>query len=173
MYRMQIAQNTLPNNVKELKALLLSEREVSIQKDTEIERLTLRYQAILEQFRLAQHKQFGKSSEVSVDQLALFNEAEQIQDDISAAEQAATIDAAPTSAITRNRPKRQPLPKDLPREIVIHDISDADKVCGCCGGALHKMGEEKSEQLEIIAMDGTYARFAGANTGHSGANKSH
>ena len=154
---MQPAPNSLPNNVKQLKALLLEEQtlltqkdDLLKQKDTEIANLKLRYQHILEQFRLAQHKQFGKSSEISADQLALFNEAEQIQDDISAAEQAATIDAAPTAAITRNRPKRQPLPKDLPREIVIHDISDAEKICACCGGDLHKMGEEKSEQLEFI-----------------------
>jgi transposase len=145
---MHFTQNTLPDNVNELKALLLAERESSLKKDTEIERLTLRYQSILEQFRLAQHKQFGKSSEVSVDQLALFNEAEQIADETATKDTAATDAAPPTG--TRNRPKRQPLPKDLPREIVIHDISDAEKICACCGGALHKMGEEKSEQLEFI-----------------------
>jgi transposase len=142
---MQTASETLPNNVDSLKELVLIERELSAQKDAEIENLKLRYQSILEQFRLAQHQQYGKSSEVSIDQLALFNEAEQIAE-------MDTIEAATPKTIhyTRNQPKRQPLPKDLPREIVIHDISDADKVCGCCGGALHKMGEEKSEQLEFI-----------------------
>ena len=33
---------------------------------------------------------------------------------------------------TRKKPVRKPLPKDLPREQVIHDIED--KTCDCCGG---------------------------------------
>ena len=49
---------------------------------------------------------------------------------------------------TRKKPVRKPLPKDLPREQVIHDIED--KLCHCCGGELHKMGEDKSEKLEFI-----------------------
>ncbi|CAM3939058.1 IS66 family transposase [Rheinheimera salexigens] len=49
---------------------------------------------------------------------------------------------------TRKKPVRKPLPKDLPREQVIHDI--IDKTCDCCGGELHKMGEDKSEKLEFI-----------------------
>ena len=142
---MQTASITSPNNVNQLKELLSQKDKLLKQKDIEIDNLKLRYEHILEQFRLAQHQQFGKSSEISVDQLALFNEAEQIAEE-------ETIEAAAPKIIhyTRNQPKRQPLPKDLPREIVIHDISDAEKICACCGGDLHKMGEEKSEQLEFI-----------------------
>jgi transposase len=39
------------------------------------------------------------------------------------------------------------LPEDLPREVVVHNIPEEDKVCACCIGALHKMGEDKSEKL--------------------------
>ena len=67
-----------PNNLNKLTELLTQKEDVIRQQCAEIENLKLRYQHILEQFRLAQHQQFGKSSEVSVDQLALFNEAEQI-----------------------------------------------------------------------------------------------
>ena len=154
---MQTAPNSLPNNVKQLKALLLEEQtlltqkdDLLKQKDTEIANLKLRYQAILEQFRLAQHQQFGRSSEVSADQLALlFNEAEQISE-LETIETGSIATAAPQSISQRNRPKRQPLPKDLPRRIIIHDISDAEKICACCGGDLHKMGFDSSEQLEFI-----------------------
>jgi len=51
---------------------------------------------------------------------------------------------------TRNKPKRKQLPKDLSREVMVHDISDDEKVCDCCQGALHKMDEDKSEQLKLI-----------------------
>ena len=53
---------------------------------------------------------------------------------------------------TRKKPKREPLPKHLPREEVIHDIPEEEKVCSCCQGALHKMGEERSEQLEFVPL---------------------
>jgi len=142
---MKTAPETLPDNTETLKNLLLSERVISQQKDAQIDQLKQQYQHILEQFRLAQQKQFGKSSEVSSDQLALFNETEQLLDEISN-----EITEQETVSYTRNKPKRTALPKDLPRETRVHDISDADKVCDGCGNELHKMGEDKSEQLEFI-----------------------
>ena len=143
---MQTTSETLPEDIEKLKNMLLSERDISAQKDLEITDLKQQYQNILEQFRLAQQKQFGKSSEVSIDQLILFNETEQIADDAS---NVASTDEG-TVSYTRRKPKRKPLPKDLPREIIVHDISDEDKVCDDCGHELHKIGEDKSEQLEFI-----------------------
>ena len=149
---MKTAPETLPDNTETLKNLLLSERELSQQKDqhleakdAEITQLKQQYQQVLEQFRLAQHKQFGKSSEVSQDQLGLFNEAEQLDEKVSR-----DVVVQETISYTRNKPKRTPLPKDLPREVIVHDIDEADKVCDSCGHDLHKMGEDKSEQLKFI-----------------------
>ena len=137
---MQNDIDTLPNDVEQLKKLLSF-------KDREITQLKQQYQNILEQFRLAQHKQFGKSSEVSPNQQSLFNEAEEIAGEaISSLKE----DENEDHLHTRKTPKRKPLPKHLPREVIIHDLSDEDKVCGDCGHTLHKMGEDKSEQLEFI-----------------------
>ncbi len=141
---MQTASKQLPDDPQELKNLLLLERELSAQKDARIDHLSQQYQQILEQFRLAQQRQFSQSSEVSLDQLGLFNETEQTveADDLEAEQE--------TISYTRRKPKRKPLPKDLPRETIVHDIADADKTCDCCGHELHCMGEDKSEQLEFI-----------------------
>ena len=139
-----MASEPLPDNVEQLKALLLAERQISADQGQEIKRLKQSYRQMLEQFKLSQQRQFGKSSEVSSDQLGLFNEAEELGD---APE---VVVAQPTSTATHRQPKRQPLPKDLPREQIMHDLNDADKVCDCCGHDLHRMGEEKSEQLEFI-----------------------
>ena len=38
---------------------------------------------------------------------------------------------------------RKPLPKYLPRETIIHDLSEEQKTCSC-EHQLHKIGEEKS-----------------------------
>ena len=135
-----MAADLLPDNPEKLKQMLLSERDTVSQKDAEIAQLKQQYQQILEQFRLAQQKQFGQSSESS-SQLGLFNESEQLVEETSPVEQE-------TLSYTRNKPKRKSFPDDLPRETIIHDIDN--KACECCGHDLHRMGEEKHEQLELI-----------------------
>lgn len=102
-----------------------------------------RYQYLEEQFRIAQQKQFGKSAEAHPGQGELFNEVEELAAENVSAEQE-------TISYTRNKPKRKPLPEDLPREVIIHDIPDEDKVCDCCAGTLHYIGEDKSEKLQFI-----------------------
>jgi len=52
-------------------------------------------------------------------------------------------------AHTRKKRGRKPLDEKLPRVEVVHDIDDKDKVCSC-GCELKRIGEEVSEQLEII-----------------------
>ena len=131
--------------ILELQQQLAANETALKQKESRITQLEQNYQYLLEQFRLAQQRQFGKSSESAPDQLGLFNEAEQIQEE---ADKAGSEQE--TITCRRNKPKRKPLPKDLPRETVVHDIDEADKVCGCCGTDLHPMGEDKSEQLEFI-----------------------
>ena len=109
----------------------------------QVDRLERRNQFLEEQFRLAQHKQFGTSSEGYPGQGELFNEAEEIALEADRLEQE-------DISYTRNKAKRKPLPKDLPRERIVHDIDAADKVCGCCDSELHQIGEDVSEKLEFI-----------------------
>lgn len=125
----------LPDDIEQLKALLIAERALTAQLQQDKQRL-------LEQFRLAQQKQFGKSSEGFVGQGELFNEAEEI----------AAVGEEETQNISysRKKAKRKPLPTDLPREVIVHDLTDEEKVCDCCNGQLHKIGEDKAEKLEFI-----------------------
>lgn len=132
---MKTTPDNLPDDISELKNLLLSERE-------KIAALEARNNILEELFRLAQQKRFGKSSEAHLEQGDLFNEAKEIANEVPEPE-------VETINYTRKKPKRQPLPKDLPREIRVHDLSDAEKSCDCCGEGLHQLGEKKSEQLEF------------------------
>jgi len=113
-----------------------------LELEKQVNRLESRNQFLEEQFRLAQQKQFGASSEGHPGQGELFNEAEEL------------VAEAPVEqeeiSYTRKKPKRKPLPKDLPREVIIHDIAQEDKVCACCNSELHKIGEDKAEKLEFI-----------------------
>ena len=126
---------TIPNDIEQLKALLLAERALTAQ-------LQQANHYLLEQFRLAQQKQFGKSSEGFAGQGELFNEAEEIAEVVEEEQQ--------DISYSRKKSKRKPLPKDLPREIIVHDLTDEEKVCSCCNGQLHKIGEDKAEKLDFI-----------------------
>ena len=91
-----------------------------------------------------QQRQFGASSEkLSPDQLGLFNEAEEVLEEPSPTD----TEVKPHTRRSRGRPA---LPEDLPREDIIYDLDDADKICPRDGAALKVIGEETSEQLEII-----------------------
>jgi len=50
---------------------------------------------------------------------------------------------------TRKKAGRKPLPANLPRVEIIHDIAETEKNCAC-GHALCCIGDERSEQLEYI-----------------------
>lgn len=92
---------------------------------------------------------FGTRSErLDPDQLTMFAEA-------WAAENAPPAEAPEEEAVREAKPKkkghgRKPLPKDLPRERVEHDVTPEEKVCACCGGEKLRIGETVTEQLEYV-----------------------
>jgi transposase len=92
----------------------------------------------------AQQQRFGISSESHDYQGELFNEAEVTIDE------PAQLETNDTDVSPKQRAKRKPLPEDLPREVVIHDISDEDKQCDCCGHQLALMGQDSSDKLKFI-----------------------
>ncbi|WFG03863.1 IS66 family transposase [Pseudomonas putida] len=102
-----------------------------------------------EQNALLRQRLFGRKSEQTTDpatpQLALFNEAESVAEPV--AEDVDEEAVAPT----KRRGKRKPLPADLPRIEVIHELPEHELTC-TCGCRKHTIGEEVSEQLEIVPM---------------------
>ena len=56
---------------------------------------------------------------------------------------------------SRKRRRKSPgrsgkLPAHLPREIIRHELSAAERTCPCCGELRQEIGVESSEQLELI-----------------------
>ncbi|HAT6820654.1 TPA: IS66 family transposase [Legionella pneumophila] len=130
--------DSLPQSISELQALVLALQEENVT-------LKQNYERVLEQFRLAQQQRFSRSSESNVLQMELqFDEAEAIP-----AAELPEEENTVTITYTRNKPKRQTLPDDLPREVIEHDIPEQDKQC-VCGCLKQRIGEEVTEQLEII-----------------------
>lgn len=102
-----------------------------------------------EQFRLAQQKRFGASSEQThPDQLEipLFNEAEML---------ASPADEEPLSEqITYERRKlsgkrTEDLSK-LPVETITYTLSEGEQICACCGGFLHEMSTETRSEIAVV-----------------------
>jgi len=108
--------------------------------DQKDQRITL----LEEMLRVQRHKDYGASSEKDSGQGQLFNEAE--GDSLTAESEAVDI---VVPAHTRKNKKRVSIPADLPREDIIHDLAEADKVCPHDGSELTLIGEETSEQLDI------------------------
>ncbi|EKT4525075.1 transposase, partial [Pseudomonas putida] len=82
-----------------------------------------------EQVALLRQRLFGRQSEQSVDpttpQMALFNEAEH---EVELAYEAAEEEVV---APAKRRGKRKPLPADLPRIEVIHELPEHELACAC------------------------------------------
>ena len=106
------------------------------------------YIAHLEEWiKLQRQKKFGASSEkVPASQLDLFNEAEVIVEETVCDEE----DSIAVPSHTRRKKPRVSIPADLPREEIIYDISDKEKVCPHDGTELRAIGSEDHEQLDII-----------------------
>jgi transposase len=132
---MAMTADALPDDPATLKAMLIAER-------AESERLRLMIKAF-------QRHRFGRRAEtLDEDQLHLgLEEMEQGE----AAEAEKEDRQAPAKRLERaaaRRLNRGNLPAHLPR---IETIIDADdKTCRCCGGELHRIGEDVSERLDIV-----------------------
>ena len=128
----------IPTSLEEKDALIRALLEENAQ-------LKQQYFRVLEQFKLAQQRHFARSSESNILQMELqFDEAEAVVSEALPQE-----DNTITVTYARGKPKRRTLPEDLPREVIEHDISENDKLC-TCGCMKQRIGEEVTEQLEII-----------------------
>jgi len=118
-----------------------------LEKDRLITLQEERLDFLEEQFRLAKHKLFASKSEAHPGQADLFNEVEEIapleQDKADSEDKP----AADKKKRTRNT---KPFGEHIAREVIIHDIDEADKVCECCNGEMHCMGKDVTEKLVFV-----------------------
>ncbi|MFC4260039.1 IS66 family transposase, partial [Marinobacter lacisalsi] len=144
-------------------ARLKADNSALQRKATSFERKTQSLEAakreLFEQLRLLIENRFGPSTEkYSVDQQDLFfDEAEALLDRLEAEDVEEDEDRdEPTPSTTntpskrRSRGGRAALPPELPRVDVVHDLDEHQKQCHTDGAELTCIGEEISEQLDIV-----------------------
>jgi transposase len=132
---MTATTDALPDDPSTLKAMLLAERARAERLEQIIKEL--------------QRHRFGRRAEkLPEDQLLLgLEDVEQT----NANDEAATDRADPIARIRRvakRRLNRGSLPAHLPRIETVVDIED--HACPCCRNALHRIGEDVSERLDIV-----------------------
>jgi transposase len=103
-----------------------------------------------EEIRWLKAQVFGRSAEhhapeTASDQQMLFNEPEVLAA-LEAAEAALAQRTTPIVAHERKRTGRTVIPKEFPRQEIVHDLPEAEKVCAHDGTALERFGEEVSER---------------------------
>jgi transposase len=127
--------DALPDDLETLKAMLLAER-------CESERLR---QIIKEM----QRHRFGRKAETLPEEQMLLGLEDVEQVAASAeAEQDESVPDGRAARAHKRRSNRGALPAHLPRIEVVVDIED--KTCLCCRGELHRIGEDRSERLELV-----------------------
>ena len=150
--------DSLPTDLAAAHAIIVAQREALVAAEARASAAEgeAKYRALLIEklkYTIAKlrHQQFGQSSErgAILEQLEL--QLSELQEDASEAEAMAQLAAArakvKVASFERCRPARRPLPEHLPRERIVYPSPAA---CPCCGGALHKLGEDVTETLELI-----------------------
>ena len=145
------ADDSLPDDVITLKAMLRAERAARLAAEAEAQARTLLIEKLKLTIKKLRHEQFGPSSErgALLDQLEL--QLADLEENAAQAETAAQLAAADkitVPAFERRKPARRPLPAHLLRERIVYP---APSTCPCCGDSrLRKIGEDVTETLELI-----------------------
>lgn len=132
---MESLKNQTDNNPQALLSQLHSQH-LKIQSQAE------RIEELEQQLEWLKRQVFGRKSE----RMALRGQAELFAPE-TLEEVSPPPDEVERITYERQKPKRTPLPKDLPRERIELDVTDTEKVCPCCDGQRRRIGEETTEEL--------------------------
>ncbi len=143
-----IDPNALPKEVSILHKIIVDLCAQLQQESTEKDK----YRSLLRE--LLEAERGRKSEQLSKEQLALFEElwkaSEPDQEEAEPTPDAEPDQDKAQQSQTKKRSGRQPLAKDVIRERIVHDLSEAEKHCDGCGKDLRLIAEETSERYEYI-----------------------
>jgi len=143
---MQIAVENLPDDLISLKEIVKD-----LLRDNQNKSLKIDF--LQEQLRLFVLRRFQKKSERFIDpnQPSLFNEAEaELSKEPQSESNESDTEIEIKSHKRKARGKRVKLSPDLPKVRVEHDLSVEEKICPHHNIEMKRIGEEVSEQLDVI-----------------------
>ena len=140
------AIDTLPNDMDGLRALILAERAAHSAERDKLAARNERLEAIIAEIRRAH---FGRKSErITDDQLSLALEDLETALAKAEAEDEKADPALKTERTKKRRASRNESLDHLPHDEVV--VEPDSKVCPCCGGELHVIGEDTSKRLDKV-----------------------
>jgi transposase len=141
----QIDPDTLPDDPAVLRQMLRAVLQQQGELHAENDKLRLLIQ------RLTRHEFGRRSEQLTAEQLQFgLEDLEQTIAENQAGQDAAAAAAEAARKPRHERPTRNlgALPAHLPRHEVVIDAEHSS--CPCCGGAMHSIGELRTEQLDIV-----------------------
>ena len=141
---MNPSPSILPDDIHELKAIILQLQQELLDTKAHYDR---EMGILVEQIRLLRQQMFGRKSEKMPSDFARAQKVIFDMPEPEDMEEEAEEIVIP--AHTRKKRGRKSLPEDLPRVEIVHDIPEEEKICSC-GCKKTRIGEEVSEQLDII-----------------------
>lgn len=139
------------DELEALKKQLAAQSQELLHREALIKEQAARIEKLTFEIARLRRWRFGKSAEtLSAEQLALWEceldaDIAQVEVRLESVAGAGEGEKKPRSKQT---PKRRPLPDSLPRVEIRHDL--ASHACPDCGEDLERIGEEISEQLDLI-----------------------
>jgi len=152
---MTLSTAELPDDPDALRAFALACQGELKAAEAAVQIKTLEIEKLKFQIAKLRRMQFGRSSERisrQIEQLELrLEELEAGEAQDAAAAEAANPPPPPPPGPPRTRPKRKPLPENLPRQEVVHEPAE-NAACSCpaCGGKMAKLGEDVTEVLDYV-----------------------
>jgi transposase len=142
-----LGELTLPNDVATLQAMIRELLEAIKQEKHEREGLQQRLDLLLRKLYGPKAERFDPNQPWLLPEMA--------PGSVAAAAAPTTAPPDTSAEPAGNEPRkrngggRNKLPAELPRVRIEYTLSEAERICPCCGVACEKFGEETSEQLDF------------------------
>ncbi len=153
---MSESKNILPDNIEELKAIIFSLQNNYSQLQTKYKSAQEEIESLNQKYKAALAKYFSPTKEkVSMEQigqLGLFNECETFLEEDKKEDHEKSDGTLTIKEYTRKKGGKRKLPDYLPIEEHVYELNETDKLCKYCGKTHSIIGEERTEELDIIPM---------------------
>ena len=165
---MNLEKTILPDNVDELKEIILTLHHYKYENDVlqsensllqnKLSKTESEYRIVQEKLKAAMARFFSPKKDKiyfeQSDQLSLFNETEMFAEkespDTSEKENAHSDNEIMVKSHARKKCGKRRIPDDIPAEEIVYELSNAEIACKCCGKTRPVIGEDRSEELDII-----------------------
>ena len=165
---MNLEKTILPDNVDELKEIILTLHHYKYENDVlqsensllqnKLSKTESEYRIVQEKLKAAMARFFSPKKDKiyfeQSDQLSLFNETEMFAEkespDTSEKENAHSDNEIMVKSHARKKGGKRRIPDDIPAEEIVYELSNAEIACKCCGKTRPVIGEDRSEELDII-----------------------